>query len=79
MPLPMMGSRPGTLVSLTASSIHGQVNLTVGFHLDGEPDDQVHAGTIARESIFAGAQPGDAVELYFMMGNLISVAPRKSP
>jgi hypothetical protein len=76
MPLPMMGSHPGTLVSLAASSIHGQVNLTIGFHLDGTPDTQVHGGTIAREAVYADAKAGDAVSLTFMMGNLIAVTKR---
>lgn len=75
MPLPMMGSHPGTIVTIAASSIHGQINLTIGFHLDGEPG-QLHGGTIARESIYEGVKEGDAVNLTFMMGNLIAVAKR---
>jgi hypothetical protein len=69
----MMGSRPGTLVHLQPTSIHGQVNVQIAFHLDGEPDDAVYSSTVAREALFADAQPGARAELTFVMGQLIGV------
>jgi hypothetical protein len=76
MPLPMMGSKPGTLVSLTPFSIHGQMSFTVVFQLDGEP--QQHQATVAREAVFAEARAGDAADLTFMMGNVVAIQRRKT-
>lgn len=77
MPLPMMGSRPGTLVTLAPFSIHGQVNYTVVFQLDGDPAQ--HQATVAKEAVYADARAGDSAELTFMMGNVVAIRPRSSP
>ena len=77
MPLPMMGSKPGTLITLTPFSIHGQVSYTVVFQLDGDP--QQHQSTVAKEAVYADARSGDSAELYFMMGNVVSIQPRRAP
>jgi hypothetical protein len=76
MPLPMMGSKPGMLLSLTPFSIHGQMSFNVVFQLDGEP--QQHQATVAREAVYAEAQAGDAADLTFMMGNVVAIQRRKT-
>lgn len=69
MALPMMGSRPGTLTNIGASSIHGQLNVQLQFQLDGDP--ALHVGTVASESCATGLQPGDRIQLEFVLGNVM--------
>jgi hypothetical protein len=77
MPLPMMSSKSGTLVSLTPFSIHGQMSFTVVFQLDGDP--QQHQATVAREAVYAEAPSGGPADVTFMMGNMDAIQRRHTP
>lgn len=73
MALPMMGSRAGTLIASELQQIHGQVQIALQFHLDGDPPERLHVGRVAGESIYRDASPGDRIVMDFVMGNVIKV------
>jgi hypothetical protein len=75
MPLPMMGTRTATLLSVSAFSIHGQMNYQISFHLDGEPNESVWEGRVAKEAAFENVRSGDRATLHFLMGNVVKVDP----
>ncbi len=68
----MIGRQPGRILELRAVDIHGAQFFDVVFALDATPQ-QVHTSRIGQESVYAGLQPGDAVTLHLVLGQITRI------
>ena len=64
----LKGSKPGIVKKVQPVSIHGQISLDVYFVDPEDQDGQVSVARIGPESVPGDLQPGDPVELHFMLG-----------
>ncbi|HWW82873.1 MAG TPA: hypothetical protein VNZ26_04680 [Vicinamibacterales bacterium] len=54
-------------------SIHGQVSWDVFFTDVEEPDGQIHVARIGPESVFGNLEPGDKIQVEYLVGQAIKV------
>ena len=64
----LKGSKPGVVRKIQPVSIHGQVSIDVYFADAAGPEGQVSVARLGPESIPAGLEPGDVVELHYLLG-----------
>ena len=64
----LKGSKPGLVKRIQPVSIHGQVSLDVYFTDPDEPEGQVSLARLGPEAIPRGLEPGDRVEVHYMLG-----------
>ena len=73
----LKGSKPGLVKKIQPVSIHGQVSLDVYFTDPDTPDGQVSLARIGPESIPRNLEPGDLVELHYMLGMVTQITRPK--
>jgi hypothetical protein len=64
----LKGSKPALIKKIQPVSVHGQLSLDVLFVDPDDPDGQVSLARIGPESIPRGLEPGDVVEIHYMLG-----------
>jgi hypothetical protein len=64
----LKGSKPGLVKKIQPVSIHGQISLDVYFTDPADPDGQVSLARLGPEAIPRGLEPGDAVEVHYLLG-----------
>jgi hypothetical protein len=64
----LKGSKPGLIKKIQPVSVHGQLSLDVHFVVPDDPDGQVTRARIGPESIPGDLEPGDVVQMHFMLG-----------
>jgi hypothetical protein len=64
----LKGSKPGLIKKIQPVSVHGQLSLDVHFVDPDDPDGQVTRARIGPESIPGDLEPGDVVQMHFMLG-----------
>ena len=69
----LKGVRRAVVKKVQPVSIHGQISLDVYFADPAEPDGQVSLARIGPESIPAHLEPGDLVDLHYMLGVVTSI------
>jgi hypothetical protein len=71
----MFGRQPGKLLDIRAVDIHGSLFYDLVFALDASPD-QAQTSRIGQESVYDNPQPGDAVLLHLVLGQVTRVESR---
>ena len=73
----LKGTKPAIVKKIQPVSIHGQISLDV-YHVD--PDDQDGQVSLARvgpEAVPRALEPGDAVDLHYMLGVVTQITRRQ--
>ena len=71
----MFGRQPGKFLDVRPVDIHGAKFYDLIFALDTSPD-QVQTSRIGQESVYDNPQPGDAVTLHLVLGQVTRVEKR---
>jgi len=64
----LKGTRNGILKRIQPVSIHGQVSWDVFFADIDDPDGQVHNARIGPEAVTGNIEPGDRIEIEYLVG-----------
>lgn len=69
----LKGSKRGLVKKIQPVSIHGQISLDVYFADPDDPDGQVSVARIGPESVPSDLEPGDRVQLHYLIGVVTSI------
>ena len=69
----LKGTREGIVKKLQPVSIHGQMSVDVYFTDAEEPDGQVNVARVGNEAVDSTIEPGDAIKLEYLVGQVIKV------
>jgi len=69
----LKGSRVVILRRIQPVSVHGQISLDVLFSPTDDPDGPVSVARVGGESVPRDLEPGDRVELHYLMGVVTEV------
>lgn len=69
----LKGTREGRLKKVQPVSIHGQVSWDVFFTDVDDPDGQVHAARLGPEAVAQNVEPGDRIQIEYLVGVAIKV------
>jgi len=69
----LKGTRDGILKRLQPVSIHGQISCTVFLTSVEEPDGQIHVARLGPESIASNIEPGDRIQVEYLVGVAVKV------
>jgi hypothetical protein len=72
----LKGTKPAIVKKIQPVSIHGQISLDVYFVDPEDPDGQVSLARIGPESVPRALEPGDAVDLHYMVGVVTQITRR---
>ncbi len=70
----LKGIRDGILKKVQPVSIHGQMSVDVYFTDASEPDGQVNVARVGDEVVDGTIEPGDAIKLEYLVGQVIKVS-----
>ena len=70
----LKGTRDGIAKKLQPVSIHGQMSVDVYFTDVSEPDGQVNVARVGNEAVDGTIEPGDAIKLEYLVGQVIKVS-----
>ena len=70
----LKGIRDGILKKVQPVSIHGQMSVDVYFTDASEPDGQVNVARVGDEAVDTTMEPGDAIKLEYLVGQVIKVS-----
>ena len=70
----MKGTRDGILKKVQPVSIHGQVSCDVYFADVDDPEGQVHVARMGPEAIAHNIEPGDRIQIDYLVGVAVKVA-----
>jgi hypothetical protein len=70
----LKGTRDGILKKVQPVSIHGQMSVDVYFTDASEPDGQVNVARVGNEAVDGTMEPGDAIKLEYLVGQVIKVS-----
>lgn len=72
--LPMLkGSRGAVVKKIQPVSIHGQISLDVSFVDPEDRDGQVSVARMGPESVPRNLEPGDLVDVHYLLGVVTSI------
>jgi hypothetical protein len=69
----LKGTRTALVKKIQPVSIHGQISLDVYFVDPDDPDGQVSLARIGPESVPRNLEPGDRVDLHYVLGVVTSI------
>lgn len=72
----LKGSKPAVVKKIQPVSIHGQISLDVYVVDPEEPDGQVSLARIGPESVPKNLEPGDIVDLHYLLGVVTQITRR---
>lgn len=72
----LKGSKPAVVKKIQPVSIHGQISLDVYVVDPDEPDGQVSLARIGPESVPKDLEPGDIVDLHYLLGVVTQITRR---
>ena len=64
----LKGSKTAVVKKVQPVSIHGQLSLDVYFYDPDDPQGQVSLARVGQESVPRRLEPGDRVELHYLLG-----------
>jgi hypothetical protein len=70
----LKGSRPALVKKIQPVSIHGQISLDVYFVDPEDPQGQVSLARLGPEAMPRNLEPGDLVELHYLLGVVTSIS-----
>jgi hypothetical protein len=74
----LKGTKVALIKKVQPISIHGQISLDVYFVDPEDPDGQVSLARIGPESVPRMIEPGDRVEVHYVLGTVTSITPLPS-
>ena len=72
----LKGSKPAVVKKIQPVSIHGQISLDVYVVDPDEPDGQVSLARIGPESVPKNLEPGEIVDLHYLLGVVTQITRR---
>jgi hypothetical protein len=75
----LKGSRVGIIRKVRPVSIHGQISLDVYFADPDDPDGQVSLARVGPEATPRNLEPGDRVELHYVLGVVTRITKIGAP
>ena len=74
----LKGTKAAIVKKIQPVSIHGQLSLDVYFVDPDDQDGQVSLARVGPESVPRALEPGDAVDLHYMLGVVTQITRRGS-
>ena len=74
--LMLKGTKPAVVKKIQPVSIHGQISLDVYFVDPDDLDGQVSLAPVGPEAVPRALEPGDAVDLHYMLGVVTQITRR---
>jgi hypothetical protein len=75
----LKGSKPAIVKKIQPVSIHGQISLDVYLVDPEDQDGQVSLARLGPESIPKAVEPGDAVDVHYLLGVVTQITRRPPP
>jgi hypothetical protein len=72
----LKGTRTVQVTKIQPVSIHGQLSLDVYFIDPDDPQGQVSLARVGGESVPRNVEPGDTVDLHYMVGVVTSITKK---
>lgn len=72
----LKGSKPAIVKKIQPVSIHGQISLDVYFVDPEDQDGQVSLARVGPEAVPRALEPGDAVDLHYLVGVVTRITRR---
>jgi hypothetical protein len=69
----LKGTREAVLGRMQPISIHGQISYDVHYVFADEPEGSSHVARVGGEAMAPGLQPGDRVQLDFLLGAVTAI------
>ncbi|MGE3842448.1 MAG: hypothetical protein AB7I50_12755 [Vicinamibacterales bacterium] len=69
----LKGTREGIVRRIQPVSIHGQISLDVQFVYPEDSNGQIQVARLGPEAVESGIEPGDRVQVEFLMGAAVNV------
>jgi hypothetical protein len=69
----LKGTRDGILRRIQPVSIHGQLSWDVFFADLEEPDGQLHVARIGPEAVANNIEPGDRIQIEYLVGQAVKI------
>jgi hypothetical protein len=73
----LKGTRAALVTRVQPVSIHGQISLDVYFVDPDDPQSQVRLARVGPEAVPRNLEPGDHVDLHYMLGVVTSITRRQ--
>ena len=73
-PFMLKGTRDGILKKLQPVSIHGQMSMDVYFSDAEDPDGQTSVARVGSEAVASNLEPGDSIQLEYLVGQVVKVS-----
>jgi hypothetical protein len=70
----LKGTRDAILKKLQPVSVHGQMSWDVYFTDPEDPDGQVSVARVGAEAVGANLEPGDSIQLEYLVGQVVRVS-----
>jgi hypothetical protein len=75
----LKGNRDGILKRVQPVSVHGQMSWDVFFTDVEDPEGQVHVARVGPEAVAHNIQPGDQIQVEYLVGVPVRVARVRRP
>ena len=72
----LKGTKPAIVKKIQPVSIHGQISLDVYLVDPHDPDGQVSLARVGPESIPRSLEPGDPVDVHYLLGVVTQITRR---
>ena len=72
----LKGNKPAIVKKIQPVSIHGQISLDVYFVDPDDRDGQVSLARVGPESVPRSLEPGDAIDVHYLLGVVTHVTLR---
>lgn len=70
----LKGTRDGILKRAQPVSIHGQLSWDIFYTAVEDPDGQIHVARLGPEAIAANLEPGDRIQVEYLVGVAVRVS-----
>jgi hypothetical protein len=74
----LKGTREGILKRIQPMSVHGQISWDVFFTDADDPDGQLHVARIGPEAVGGHLEPGDRIQVEYLVGVPVRVTRASS-
>ena len=72
----LKGTRSAQVTKVQPVSVHGQISLDISFIEPDDPQGQVRLARVGPEAVPRNLEPGDNVDLHYMLGVVTSITKR---
>ena len=69
----LKGTRDGIVKRVQPTSIHGQISWDVFYTGVEDPEGQTHVARVGPEAVFGNLEPGDRIQVEYLVGVAVRV------